>query len=162
MSRRSQLVAALLLAPVAVILFHYLQVWSSTPPALARTSDFAGTYVGASLWHSGHTTDLYDERVEQQVMEQTGAPRDHLYIPFENPPAAAVVAAPLAFLDAVAAYRVWSVLQLLLLLGALAIASRAAPWPEQTPGLIKVAVTGAALAAFGTGLLFVEGQWDGV
>ena len=162
MSRRSRLIAALVLMPVAVGLLHYVQVWAATPPALARTSDFAGTYVAATLWHTGHGADLYNEAVERQVMARTGAPVDHLYIPFVNPPAAAVVAAPLAFLDAATAYRVWSLMQLALLGTAVWVASRAAPWPARIDPIVRIAVAGAAVAGFGTGLLFVEGQWDGI
>jgi hypothetical protein len=161
-SRRSRLIAVVLLTPVAVVLAHYVQVWASTPAALSRTSDFAGTYVAATLWHTGHGADLYNEAAETRIMAQTGAPAGHLYIPFENPPAAAVVAAPLAFLDAATAYRIWSVLQLALLIAALWIVTRSAPWPERTDPLIKLALGGVALAGFGSGLLFVEGQWDGV
>ena len=59
--RRSRLIAVALLIPVVVVLVHYLQVWAATPPALARTSDFAGTYVAATLWHTGRGANLYDE-----------------------------------------------------------------------------------------------------
>src|SRR5438093_42955 len=144
--------------PVAVVLAHYVQVWASTPVALSRTSDFAGTYVAATLWHTGRGANLYDENAEARVMASSGAPAGHLRIPFENPPAAAVVAAPLAFLDASTAYRAWSLLQLALLIAAIWIAARAAPWPERTDPVVKLALGGVALAGFGTGLLFVEGQ----
>jgi hypothetical protein len=160
--RRSRLIAAVLLVPVAVVLVHYVQVWVATPAALSRTSDYAGTYVAATLWHTGHGADLYNEAVEARVMAASGAPLNHLSIPFENPPAAAVVTAPLALLDAATAYRAWSLLQLALLIAAVWIISRAAPWPDRTAPIVKVAIGGVALAGFGSGLLFVEGQWDGV
>ena len=84
----------------ATALAHYAQVWAAIPPAQARTSDFAGTYVASTLWRSGQAASLYDVRVEEAVMARTGAPPDHLYIPFENPPFAAVLAAPVSLLDA--------------------------------------------------------------
>jgi hypothetical protein len=161
-SRRSRWIAALLLVPAALALIHYVQVWAATPTPLARTSDFAGTYVAATLWRTGHGVDMYNEAAEQQVMAATGAPANHLYIPFENPPAAALLAVPLTPLNAADAYRVWSIAQLLLLIAAVWIAARAAPWPARTPRLMKFAISGFALAGFGTGLLFVEGQWDGI
>ena len=45
---------------------------------------------------------------------QSGAPASHDDIPFENPPAAAVVALPFTLLGAGAAWRAWSLLQLAL------------------------------------------------
>lgn len=161
-SLRTRLAAAVLLVSAAVTIAHYTQVWAVIPPAQARTSDFAGTYVGATLWRSGKASSMYDVPAEEAVMARVGAPADHLYIPFENPPFAAVVASPFSLLDATAAYRLWSLLQLGLLIAAVCVAVRAAPWPRATSGLLKLSVAGVAIAGFGTGLLFVEGQWDGV
>jgi hypothetical protein len=45
---------------------------------------------------------------------------------------------------------------------ALLLVTRAAPWPTSLPRLPRVAIVLVSLAGFGTGLLFVEGQWDGV
>ena len=44
----------------------------------------------------------------------------------------------------------------------LLLVARAAPWPAALPRLPRVAIVLVALAGFGTGLLFLEGQWDGV
>jgi len=41
-------------------------------------------------------------------------------------------------------------------------AARAAPWPTALPRLPRLAIVLVALAGFGSGLLIVEGQWDGV
>jgi Glycosyltransferase family 87 len=161
-SLRTRLAAAVLLVSAAITMAHYTQVWAAIPPAQARTSDFAGTYVGATLWRSGSASAMYDVPAEEAVMARVGVPADHLYIPFENPPFAAVVASPFSLLDATTAYRAWSLLQLALLVAAVWVATRAAPWPRATPGLIKLAAAGVAIAGFGTGLLFVEGQWDGI
>lgn len=161
-SQRARLGAAVLLVAAAAVLAHYVQVWSAIPSVQARTSDFAGTYASATLWRTGHPADLYDVAAEEAVSRAQGAPANHLFIPFENPPLAAVVASPLTLLDASAAYRAWSLLQLAALAGALAIAARVAPWPPRRGRLWAVACAGVALAGFGTGLLFVEGQWDGV
>lgn len=161
-SQRARLGTAVLLVAAAVVLGHYFQVWSAIPPVQARTSDFAGTYASATLWRTGRPADLYDVAAQEAVSRAAGAPGNHLFIPFENPPLAAVVAAPLTLLDATSAYRAWSLLQIAALAGALAIAARAAPWPRQRPRLSAAACAGVALAGFGTGLLLVEGQWDGV
>ncbi|MBV8526709.1 MAG: DUF2029 domain-containing protein [Candidatus Dormibacteraeota bacterium] len=161
-SQRARLGVAVLLVAAAAVLAHYVQVWSAIPPVEARTSDFAGTYASATLWRTGHPADLYNVGAQEGVSRAQGAPGNHLFVPFENPPLAAVVASPLTLLDATAAYRAWSLLQLGALVAALAIAARAAPWPSRRPHLSATACAGVALAGFGTGLLFVEGQWDGV
>lgn len=162
MSARSRLYAAVLLIAAAVALAHYVQVWSVIPTPAARTSDYAGTYAASSLWRTGHGGSMYDVAAEEQVSRDAGVPANHLFIPFENPPLAAVVASPLSLLDASGAYRVWSLLQLALLVGAVTVAARAAPWPRRAPRLSALSTAGLALAGFGTGLLFVEGQWDGL
>ena len=161
-TQRARLGAAVLLVAVAAVLAHYVQVWSAIPDVQARTSDFAGTYAAATLWRTGRPAELYDVAAQEAVSRAAGAPANHLFIPFENPPLAAVVASPLTLLDATPAYRAWSLLQLAGLAAALAVAARAAPWPARRPRLSAAACSGVALAGFGTGLLFVEGQWDAV
>lgn len=159
---RSRLIAPLLAAVAALLLAQYARVWIAIPDAPARTSDFAGTYAAATLWRGGDGAHMYDGAAEQRVTAAAGAPSDHLDIPFENPPAAAIVASPFALLDAATAYRVWSLLQLLLVVLAVVIAARVAPWPARTPAPVRLAVALVALAGFGTAALWVEGQWDGV
>jgi hypothetical protein len=158
---RSRLVAPLIAVAAALVLAQYARVWVATPQTLARTSDFAGTYAAATLWRDGNAAQMYDSAAQQRVLAATGAPRNHLDIPFENPPLAAVVAAPFSLLDAVLAYRTWSLLQLLCVLAAVVVAMRAAPWPERTPALVRGAIALTAVAGFGTGALWIEGQWDG-
>jgi hypothetical protein len=92
----------------------------------------------------------------------SGAPAGHDDIPFENPPAAAVVAIPFSLLSAGTAWRAWSVLQLVLMVFALWLVTGAAPWPRALTRLPRLAIVMLALAGFGTGLLLLEGQWDGV
>lgn len=161
-SSRSRLYAAVLLIAAAVALAHYVQVWSVLPATAARTSDYAGTYAASVLWRGGRGPSMYDVGAEEQVSRDAGLPANHLFIPFENPPLAAVAASPLSLLDATSAYRVWSMLQLALLVAAVAVAARAAPWPRRAPRLSALASSGLALAGFGTGLVLVEGQWDGL
>lgn len=161
-STRSRLYAAVLLVATAVALAHYVQVWSVVPAPAARTSDYAGSYAASVLWRTGRGGSIYDVGAEEQVSRAAGVPANHLFIPFENPPLAAVVASPLSLLDATTAYRVWSLLQLALLVAAVTIAARVAPWPRRAPRLSALSSTGLALAGFGTGLLLVEGQWDGL
>lgn len=162
LSERPRWFAATLITISAIVLAHYAQVWIVVPASLAPTSDFAGTYVASTLIRSGHAAEIYDSTTERQTLVETGAPASHDNIPFENPPAAAVVALPFSLLGAGAAWRAWSVLQLALMALSLLLVTRAAPWPAGLPKLSRVAVVLVAVAGFGTGLLFLEGQWDGV
>jgi hypothetical protein len=162
LSERPRWFAAALITVASVVLAHYAQVWAVVPASLAPTSDFAGTYVASTLIRSGHAAQIYDAAAERATLIQSGAPASHDNIPFENPPAAAVVALPFALLGAGAAWRAWSLLQLVLMVVSLLIVTRASPWPKSLPSLPRLAIGLVALAGFGTGLLFVEGQWDGV
>ena len=162
MSERPRWFAAALITVASIVLAHYAQVWAVVPASLAPTSDFAGTYVAATLIRSGHAAQIYDPAAERRTLVESGAPAGHDNIPFENPPAAAVIALPFTLLGAGAAWRAWSLLQLVLM------AALAPPGDPRgaVAGGVAAAVTArrsaVALAGFGTGLLFVEGQWDGV
>ena len=162
LSERPRWFAAALITVASIVLAHYGQVWAVVPNSLAPTSDFAGTYVASTLIRSGHAAQIYDAAAERETLVETGAPANHDDIPFENPPAAAVVALPFSLLGAGAAWRAWSLLQLALMALSLLLVTRAAPWPASLPRLPRVAIVLVALAGFGTGLLFLEGQWDGV
>jgi hypothetical protein len=162
LSQRPRWFAAALITVASIVLAHYAQVWAVVPASLAPTSDFAGTYVASTLIRSGHAEQIYDAAAERQALVESGAPASHDDIPFENPPGAAVVALPFTLFGAGAAWRAWSLLQLVLMAIALLLVTRAAPWPPSLPKLPRVAIVLIALAGFGTGLLFLEGQWDGV
>ena len=159
---RVGLPAAILLLAAVVVLAHYVQVWAVVPPQGTRTSDYAGTFAASTLWRTGHGAAMYDVTAQEAVSRAAGVPSNHLFIPFENPPLAAVIAAPVSLVDATAAYRVWSLIQVAVLVGAIAVVSRVAPWPSRRPRLSVLACCAVALAGFGTGLLLVEGQWDAV
>lgn len=159
---RVRLPAALLLVAAVVVLAHYAQVWAVVPAAAARTGDYAGTYAASTLWRTGHGGAMYDVAAQEAVSRAAGAPANHLFIPFENPPLAAVLAAPVSLTDATTAYRLWSLLQAALLLAAIVLTARAAPWPARRPRLSALACGAVALGGFGTGLLLVEGQWDAI
>jgi hypothetical protein len=162
LSERPKWFAAALITVASIVLAHFVQVWAVVPTSLAPTSDYAGTYVASTLIRSGHAAQIYDAATERETLVQTGAPVSHDDIPFENPPAAAVIALPFSLLGAGTAWRAWSLLQLALMALSLLLVTRAAPWPASLPRLPRIAITLVALAGFGTGLLFLEGQWDGV
>ena len=162
MPARPRWFAAAFITVASIVLAHYAQVWTVVPSSLAPTSDFAGTYVAATLVRTGHAAQMYDPTTGQRALVQSGAPAGHDDIPFENPPGAAVVALAFSLLSAGAAWRAWSILQLLLIALSLWLVVRAAPWPSSMSRLPKVAIALIALAGFGTGLVLLEGQWDGV
>ena len=162
MTGRSRLICGLLAGLAVLVLATYVRDWAVVAPQtpLNRTSDFAGTYVAATLWREGRGAQIYDLPVETQALRATGAPADHSDIPFENPPAALLLALPATLVNGGAAWALWSWLQVLLMVAAVAVAARAAPWPARA-GPARLAVSLAALAGVGTALLFLEGQWDG-
>ena len=162
LSQRPRWFAAAIIAVSSIVIAHYVQVWAVVPASLAPTSDFAGTYVAATLIRDGHAEQIYDTAAERRTLVESGAPTGHDNIPFENPPSAAVVAVPFTLLNAGAAWRAWSLLQLAVMLLALVMVTRAAPWPAAFTRRPRLAMVLLALAGFGTGLLFLEGQWDGV
>jgi len=162
MSGRPRLVCGLLGGLAVLVLGVYVRGWILIAPqtSLNRTSDFAGSYVAATLWRDGRGAEIYDLGAEAAELRATGAPADHSDIPFENPPSALLLALPTTLVDGGAAWAIWSWLQLLLVLAAIVLAARTAPWPARA-GPLRTAVCLAALAGTGTGLLFLEGQWDG-
>ena len=162
MKLRSRLTAPLLAVVAALVLAQYARVWLAIPTGLARTSDFAGTYAAATLWRGGDAARMYDSAAEERVLRRTGSPADHLDIPFENPPSAAVLAVPFSLIDSSSAYRLWSLLQLLMVGAGTALVAAVAPWPSRTPRSVRAAIALVAFAGFGTGALWVEGQWDGL
>jgi hypothetical protein len=158
---RQRLISLLAAAVSVLFITQYLRVWASLPDEQARTSDFAGSYAAATLWREGHASRMYDAHAQQAVLAAAGTPRSHLDIPYENPPLAAIVASPLTLLGASAAYRVFSALQLLVLLAAVIIAMHNVRW-GRADRTTRVAIGAVALAGIGSGLLLIEGQWDGV
>jgi hypothetical protein len=159
---RPRLICWLLAGLGVLVLVTYVHDWALVAPqtSLTRTSDFAGTYVAATLWREGRGSQIYDLPVEEQALRDTGAPADHSDIPFENPPSGLLLALPTTLVDGGAAWALWSWLQLLLVAAAVALAARATPWPARA-GPLRVAACLVAVAGTGTGLLFLEGQWDG-
>ena len=163
LSERPRWFAAVLITIASIVLAHYAQVWTVVPGSLAPTSDFAGTYVASTLIRSGDAAEIYDvgaERADAGRERRAGEPRRH---PLREPPCrrgrgaaldpaqrrcrvARLVAAPAGADGALRSLLV----------------ARAAPWPASLPRLPRLAIVLVALAGFGTGLLFVEGQWDGV
>jgi hypothetical protein len=151
----------LLVCALAVAVLAYdLAYWAHLDRTDVLGSDFSASYVAGTVWL--HAGNLYDQALEiarHTALIPTGY---HVDLPFITPPLTAVLVAPLTALDLPAAYRVFSLLQLLLLAGAVLVAMRNAPWPEGAGPWLRRAAVLAALAGAGAWRLTLLGQWDGV
>jgi hypothetical protein len=140
----------------------YLFLWLGVGAVQIGRSDFTSTYVGAALLREGRGGSIYDEALQAPLHASLIAPDREGNLPFVNAPLAAAVALPVSLLSLQAAYRIWSLLQLALLVGAVVVAIRAAPGRRTLPPLTLVAVGLGALACLGTLATLLLGQWDGL
>jgi hypothetical protein len=159
MSRRIAVASAVI---GVALLALYLVVWLRMTPVQERGSDFSVSWVAAQLVREGHGAQLYDQALEH-ARHAAILPGDVTFnLPFLAPPATALLALPSTLLDAGDAYRVWSLLQAVMLGAALAIAARAAPWPVRAGRGVRAATVALAAASPATLVLLLMGQWDGV
>jgi hypothetical protein len=144
-------------------LVTYAALWLQVTPTQERGSDFSVFYVAALLVRDGDAGQLYDQRVEAARHDQILPPgyRVTAALPFDTPPTTALIPLPLTLLDAGTAYRLFSILQLLLLVAGVAVAARAGPWPGGSRSARWVAAA-AAVAGCATLPLLLLGQWDGL
>jgi hypothetical protein len=145
-----------------VLLAGYAALWIGVSQANIGTADFTSDYVAGTLLREGHGATMYDQSLQAPLHAALIAPLQRGNLPFANPPLSAVAAAPLTLLPLTAAYRIWQTLQLLMLVLAVVVAARAAPWPAslRNRGVAGAAAL-AALAGTGTLSLGLLGQWDG-
>ena len=151
--------ARLIIAIAAALLVAYAVMWTQVSSFNVGRSDFTAFYVGGTLLREGHTGDLYSQAVQQPLHDALIAPDREGNLPFVNTPVAAALVLPATFLPLDAAYRLWSVLQLAVLVLAVVIAVRTVEWPAGTPRLWQAAAGAAALAGVGTLTMFVQAQW---
>ncbi|HEX4579105.1 MAG TPA: glycosyltransferase family 87 protein [Candidatus Dormibacteraeota bacterium] len=155
--------AAAVAALAAVLLAGYAVLWAGVSPTDLARSDFTSFYVGGTLLREGHGAAIYDPALQAWLHASLVAPLHTGNLPFVNPPAAALVFAPITLLPLAAAYHTWQVIQLLMLVAALVIAARYAPWPAaMRRGGVVAATVLAGLAGTGTLALGLLGQWDGL
>ena len=158
----SRLIALLLAAGAAIVMSTWLRTWTSATPAQSDTADYSSTYVAATMWRQGQGSSLYSPAAQQasgSTLGLSGAQfRGNRFV---DPPLAAVAAAPFSLLPLAAAYHAWGALQLLLMVAAVLVAARAAPWRRGRPLLAPAASCALALAGAGTAMLVLQGQWDG-
>lgn len=160
---RGILVGLIACVLAAMYLLSYVRTWEALPLRLQADNDFAPTYAAAQMWRNGDGAQIYDAGALLAYERRNGAntDRDTPY-PYLNPPVGALLAAPVTVLTPAVAYRTWSMLQVLLVFAAVAVAARAAPWPKGTSAMVRLAAAAIAAAGAGTGEMLLEGQWDGV
>ena len=151
--------ARVMVAVAAALLLAYVLVWLSVSNFDIGRSDFTAFYVGGTLLRGGHGAQLYNEAVQLPLHTALIAPDTEGNLPFVNSPVAAALVAPVTMLDLHLAYRIWGALELGLLILAVVIAVRSAPWPERYPRIWKLAAGMAALASMGTWTVLAQAQW---
>jgi Glycosyltransferase family 87 len=146
------------------VLLCYLGVWLAYLQQPHVDNDFVSTYFGAWLLRTGHRADLYDFSLQQWAHNRLVGPppSNGIVYPFVNVPIASAIALPVTLLSPTTAYRAWSVLQLGLLLAAVAIAHRSAWGPSRRPVTERVAIVLLVLSSYATLSLVGAGQWDGL
>jgi hypothetical protein len=151
--------ARLIIAIAAALLVAYAVIWTQVSSFDVGRSDFTAFYVGGTLLREGHTGDLYSQAIQQPLHSALIAPDREANLPFVNTPVAAALVLPATFLSLDAAYRLWSLLELGVLILAVVLAVRSVEWPDGIPLIWRVAAGAAALAGMGTWTMFVQAQW---
>ena len=160
-ARRAASLRLVIAAAAVAALIVYVVLWLQVTPARERGTDFSASYVAALLVREGHGGQLYDQAVEAARHAAILLPGYRVNLPFITPPTTALLALPLSFLDPGSAFRLFSLIQLLILVAAVVVAGRAAPWPGA--GRREWIVAAAAAVAGSASLpLLLLGQWDGL
>jgi hypothetical protein len=159
---RTSRAVAIAAAVSTLLLAYYAISWAQVTPLRERGTDFSASYVAALVLRDGDGAQLYNQQVEHARHLSLLPAGTVINLPFITPPTSALLALPLTALDPGTAFRVWSVIELLLLALAVWIAIRAGPWPASSGRSPRVATVLMALAAGGTYAFLVLGQIDGV
>ncbi|MFN2581829.1 MAG: glycosyltransferase 87 family protein [Candidatus Dormibacteria bacterium] len=148
------------IAITAALVGSYVGHVASLAPRSRATTDFSSTYVGATIVRLGEAQRIYDLSLQASIGNRLLAP-DPLVFPFEVVALGALSAAPLTLLSVSDAFDVWAALQLLLVVGAVAVVVREARRRSRVTRLAALAMVGIGVAAAGTGNLIAVGQWPG-
>ena len=141
------------------LLVAYAIVWTQLSPFDIGRSDFTAFYVGGTLLREGRGPSLYDESLQDPLHARLIAPDREANLPFVDPPVAAALVLPVTVLGLDAAYRVWALLELAVLAGAVVIAVRAGRPPEEVATGWAWAAGLAAMAGAGTLFALSLAQW---
>ena len=123
---------------VAALIVYAVPLVPGVAGAGAGT-DFSASYVAALLVRAGQGGQIYDQALEAAPACRHPPARVPGNLPFITPPITALLAIPLSFLDPGTAFRLFSLVQLLLLAVAAGVAARAGPWPQGSRGAQLVA-----------------------
>jgi hypothetical protein len=159
---RTRTAVAVAAAVSTVLLAYFAISWAQVTPVRERGTDFSASYVAALLVRGSDGADLYDQRAEHSrhlTLLPAGTVID---LPFITPPTTALLALPLTLLDPGTAFRVWSVIELVLLALAVWVAIRAGPWPSHSGRAPRAATLVMGIAAGGTYAFLLLGQIDGI
>jgi hypothetical protein len=137
----------------------YLLAGAHVSPKSIGESDFTSFYGAATLLREGHGAGIYNPALQESMHAALVFPDRIGNLPFVDPPAAAAILVPLTLLPLDVAYHVWGMFEFALLLLAVLIVVRSAPWPSSTPHRWKDAAVLAAMAGAGTYGVVVEAQW---
>ena len=159
---RTRRAVTIAIAVSTVLLAYFAIAWAQVTPLRERGTDFSASYVAALLLRSGDGAHLYDQRAEHVRHLSLLPAGTVINLPFITPPTTALLALPFTALDAGTAFRVWSVIELLLLGLAVWVAIRAGPWPAGIGRPTRLATLLMALAAGGTYAFLLLGQIDGI
>ncbi len=135
-------------------------LWLGVTPHNIGRSDFTSTVVGATilLHHGFHP--LYSPSLQSVIHARLIAPDREGNLPFVNPPFAALLALPLAWLPLDAAYRVFVIIQLVCVIAGATLVLRSHNPPHtrrHTIPLLALSLGTPAVLA-----LMLLGQWDGL
>ncbi len=161
MAVRTRRAVAIAAAVSTVLLAYYAIAWAQVTPLRERGTDFSASYVAALLVRSGDSGELYDQSAEHARHLTVLPAGTVINLPFITPPTTALLALPFTALDPGTAFRVWSLVELLLLALAVWVAIRAGPWPTAAGRSIRTATLLMGLAAGGTYAFLLLGQIDG-
>ncbi len=159
---RTRRAVALAAAVSTVLLAYYAIAWAQVSPQRERGTDFSASYVAALLVRSGDGAQLYNQQAEHARHLALLSPGTMIDLPFITPPTTALIVLPFTALDPGTAFRVWSLVELILLGLAVWVAIRAGPWPAGARGATRAATMLLALAAGGTYAFLLLGQIDGI
>jgi hypothetical protein len=163
LSPRARRLTLLLCGLAVTVLAYQLSVWAGLGRVDQVGSDFSASYVAATVWlHGGNLYDQHLEIARHFALIPPGYHVTVIDLPFITPPLTAVLVAPLTLLDLPTAYRLASLLEYGMLVAAVAVAVRHAPWPSRAPAGLRAAALLGGLAGVGGGVLLLQGQWDGV
>ncbi|HEV3273520.1 MAG TPA: glycosyltransferase family 87 protein [Candidatus Dormibacteraeota bacterium] len=155
--------AVVIATAVSTVLLAYFAIsWAQVTPVRERGTDFSASYVAALMLRSGDGAELYDQQAEHSRHLALLPAGTVINLPFITPPTTALLALPFTVLDPGTAFRIWSLVELLLLALAVWIAIRAGPWPSRLGRAPRAATFLVAIAAGGTYAFLLLGQIDGI